>query len=410
MRTLTIAAIFSVPAVAFAGGNGIPTESPRDLALSQAAVADQSGAEAVFLNTAALAGQDGINVSVGGELLFNQTEWSSGDASAKLSGTSTPPTASVAYGARLDNGMTWGAGAGMGVAGGGTLEWPTGWAGQEYIQSVKQQVFQFGVGGAFQPLPYLKLGASYLRYQTTEELHQSLNYLDHHGDAGIALSGGGNTFGVAAEVSVPDVPLTFGITYKHTADMTLTGDAHFVAVPPAFQTTLHDQGVHEKVTVPSELYIGAAYEVMPQLKIMAAYSFEHWTVYQSDTFIGDDGFMAVVPRRYNNSYVIRLGGEWEHTPFLPGLSLRIGVLRSMSSQPSDTVSPSLTDGESTAVSVGAGYNFNPDLRVDLGSQFAFFDKVTASGTEAFPGSYKTTVQLVSLGLNWRFGRPVSTGR
>jgi len=79
-------------------------------------------------------------------------------------------------------------------------------------------------------------------------------------------------------------------------------------------------------------------------------------------------------------------------------------LRSMSSQPSDTVSPSLTDGESTAVSAGAGYNFNPDLRVDLGSQFAFFDKVTASGTEAFPGSYKTTVQLVSLGVNWRFGR------
>ena len=70
------------------------------------------------------------------------------------------------------------------------------------------------------------------------------------------------------------------------------------------------------VTVPSELYIGAAYEVMPNLKIMAAYSFEHWTVYKSDTLVGDDGFMAVVPRNYNNASVIRLAGEWQHTPFV----------------------------------------------------------------------------------------------
>src|SRR3954471_22390602 len=246
MRTLTIAAILTVPAAAFAGGYGIPSASPRDLALSQAAVADQSGAEAVFLNTAGLAGQDGVNVSIGGELLFNQTEWSEGDASAKLSGTSTPPTAAVAYGDKLPNGMAWGAGVAMGVAGGGTLDWPTGWAGQEYIQSVKQQVFQFGVGAAIRPLPYLKVGASYLRYQGNEELHQSLNYLDHYGDAALALSGGGNTFGVAAEFTVPDVPLKFGVTYKHSADVTLTGDAHFIAVPPAYQTTLHDQGVSEK--------------------------------------------------------------------------------------------------------------------------------------------------------------------
>jgi long-chain fatty acid transport protein len=102
--------------------------------------------------------------------------------------------------------------------------------------------------------------------------------------------------------------------------------------------------------------------------------------------------------------VFRLGGEWTRASFLPMLALRAGVLRSMSSQPSDTVSPSLTDGESTAFSLGAGLHVGRDYRVDLGAQFAFFDKVTATGDEAFPGSYKTTVQLVSLGINYRFGR------
>ena len=41
------------------------------------------------------------------------------------------------------------------------------------------------------------------------------------------------------------------------------------------------------------------------------------------------------------------------------------------------------------------------LRVDLGWQHAFFDDVTASGTEALPGTYKTQVDLFSLGVNWR---------
>ena len=108
-----------------------------------------------------------------------------------------------------------------------------------------------------------------------------------------------------------------------------------------------------------------------------------------------------VPRNYNNAYVFRVAGEWEKTPFLPALTLRAGALRSMSSQPTDTVSPSLTDGNSTALSVGAGYNFTPALRVDFGYQHALFDKVTATGVEAFPGSYNTKVELFSLGINWR---------
>jgi long-subunit fatty acid transport protein len=141
---------------------------------------------------------------------------------------------------------------------------------------------------------------------------------------------------------------------------------------------------------------------MPHLKVMGAWSFEHWSVYESDRFVGDAGFMAVVPRNYKNAYVFRVGAEWEHVPFLPGLTLRVGGLRSISPQPGDTVSPSLTDGDSWAPSVGAGYEVLDGVRIDVGYQHAFFDKVTATpGSDAFQGSYKTQIDLVSLGVNWR---------
>jgi hypothetical protein len=41
------------------------------------------------------------------------------------------------------------------------------------------------------------------------------------------------------------------------------------------------------------------------------------------------------------------------------------------------------------------------LRADIGYQYAIFDKVTATGIEAFPGSYDTKVHLVAAGVTWR---------
>jgi long-subunit fatty acid transport protein len=402
MRTLIIAVTILMPAAASAGGYLVPSSAPREVGLGEAAIAAQDGPEAVLLNSAAMARQEGLAAGFGGEILNNRTDWSDSNlGSASQSQITTPVAVAVTYGAKLDGGMAWGAGIGLGVPAGGALAWPKGWAGQEFVLSVKQQIFGFGGGVAFQPLPFLRLGATYVRFQVAEEIHQSVNFLDHFADAGIAMSGGANSFGVAAELQVPTVPLTFGVTYNHSAEIPLEGDAHFTGVPPAFQTLLHDQAVTEKVVMPNVFRFGAAYEAMPGLKVMASYEFERWSIYKSDVFIGEGDFMVTVPRNYNNAHVIRTGGEYARLPFMQELTLRAGVLRSISNQPKDTLSPSLTDAGSWAVSIGGGYNVMPNLRIDLAYQHAFFDKVTATGTEALPGSYTTNVDVVSVGVGWR---------
>jgi long-chain fatty acid transport protein len=402
MRSLIIAVTILAPAVASAGGYLVPSSAPREVGLGQAATAAQDGPEAIFLNTAALAGQEGVAAGIGGEVLNNRTEWSDPAlGSASQSQTNTPVGVAITYGAKLDGGMAWGAGIGFGVPAGGSLGWPKDWAGQESIQSVKQQIFAIGGGAAFQPVPFLRLGATYVRFQATEELHQKINFIDHFADAGLAMSGGANSFGLAAEIKVPTVPLAFGVTYVHKAEIQLEGDVHFTDVPLAFQTLLHDQGVTEKLVIPSVFTVGAAYEVMPGLKLMANYEFEGWSIYKQDEFIGESGFTVTVPRDYNNAHVIRAAGEYAKPTFMQELTLRAGVLRSMSEQPTDTISPSLTDASSWAVSIGAGYNVMPNVRIDVGYQHAFFDKVTATGEDAFPGSYETNVDIISFGVGWR---------
>lgn len=411
MRSLIIAATILAPATAFAGGYLLPSMDPRDLALGGSSVADAQGAGAVSLNTAALAGQEGLDIGLAGGVINNSTDWKNGSDSASQSQVGTPPSVAVSYGMKLPNKQALGFGVGFGAVGGGAIKWPDGWAGQETFQSVDQKIFGLSAGVGFQALPWLKFGASYVRFQATELIHQKLNYLDHLGDAGIATAGGGNSFGVAAEVRVPTAPLSLGVTYLHTADLDMTGHVHFTDVPPSFQTLLHDQGVTRTLLIPDVIFIGAAYEAIPNLKLMAAFSWEHWSDYKADTFTGNDKIMnsdgttsqfsASVPRNDDNATVYRIAAEYAKLG-VPELTVRGAVLRSMSGQGTKTLSPSLTDASSWALSVGAGYAFTPMVRVDAGLQVALFDEIKADVLpDTFQGTYNTHVFLASVGLNWR---------
>ena len=407
IHSVTLAALFLLASTAAqAGGYAIPAENARELGLSQATVASQNGPEAIYQNSSALAGQKGLSVSGSVEMLYNQTTWTGLDPnvppSTIIPKANFPPELAVAYGGKLPNGMNFGLGAGLLIPGGGAIFWPNNWPGASRIQTVEQRVFLFQAGGAIQPIEMLKLGATFLYYGAQEKLTQKLNFLNGNpAEASLGLAGGTPSFGLSASIAVPGVPLNIGIDYRHQGAMTLSGKVHFNGVPPTFQSLLQDQNVTEAVTVPNELFVGAAYKVMPNLEIMAAWSLERWVTYKEDRFVGDKDLTIVVPRNYKNAYVFRLGAEYTKAPFLEALTLRCGLLRSVSPQPTDTVSPSLTDGSSTGISLGAGYNISANLRADIGYQLSIFDKVTASGPDAFPGSYATTAHLLSAGVSWR---------
>jgi len=65
------------------------------------------------------------------------------------------------------------------------------------------------------------------------------------------------------------------------------------------------------------------------------------------------------------------------------------------------VVPSLTDASRWTLSVGAGYDIMPRLRLDVGFEHQLLDSVTATGMDAFPGTYKTAIDFLSVGINWR---------
>src|SRR5436190_8748796 len=98
MRTPIIITTFAVlvPTAASAGGYLVPSMSPRDLGLTQAAVADEEGPAALSLNTAALAGGEGLTIGLSAGVLSNRTDWSEPAlGSASQSQTNFPPSIGI---------------------------------------------------------------------------------------------------------------------------------------------------------------------------------------------------------------------------------------------------------------------------------------------------------------------------
>jgi long-chain fatty acid transport protein len=418
MRKLIVALLLA-PSAAFAGGYAIPNENARSLGLSQADVAAQTGPEAAYQNAAALAGMEGLGLTGNVEFIDNQTTWvnqtsqvggvtePTGTASLKQH-PNFPPFLAASYGSKLSNDMSFGLGIAFMLPGGGALFWPDGWQGAGRIQSVDQKVYLTQVSGGFQPIPGVKLGASFLWYRITEELAQQLTFAGQNGTAALGLAGNAYSYGLSTEIDVPGTALTLGADYRHQAPATIDGNAHFTNVPAPFAQQLSDQGAHENITIPNQLFLGASYDfdmgAGSDLRVMGTFTLERWTVYRSDTYHGDKGLVISVPRDYHNAQIYRFAGEYGHVPFLTPLTLRLGFQRSISPQPTDTISPTLTDGNSWVLSAGVGYDITKQLRFDIGYQYAIFDWVTATGTEAFPGSYKTHVNIASAGLTWRPGK------
>ncbi len=405
MRTLKslLAVSLLLPALALANGYDVPNVSPRDLSMSGSASAAQNDAGATYGMSAALARLPGFNLSFNASMLALSTDWTAPAGSGLTPATSSidfapvPPVSIFAsYGFDLA-GHRAGVGFGLNNPGGGAVNWDEQWAGRGRIITVDRKIFGAYLTGGVELLKQLRVGGGLVYYYGTEYLKQGIQpFPDAYGE--LSTKGGAVAFDVNAEVTpFESVPLTVAADYKYKGTMKLKGDGHF-QVPPALATSVQDQGVTHELTYPAVLNVAVAWQVARPVLVTAGVTYNWYEVYKSDTFVGSKGLVIDVPRNYDNGITWRLGVEFAANE---KLRLRAGLLRDLSGFKTDTYSPTLPDGNSWAGSVGAGYAFTRNLTANAGFFYASFDEVTATGTEAFPGSYQTNAWILSGGISYQ---------
>ncbi len=414
MKKTFLAFSLLAPAVALASGYAVPDTNPRDLAMADSVVAAQRDAAATMKNPAALSRLDGLNIALALAAINSDNAWTAPGGTptnATLFRPTPPPVAFAAYGTRLLDRRV-GIGAGFMVPFGGNNYWPTDWgslpgepaAGAYRILTVDRRVYAFYLTAGVELIPGVRIGGGPIYYRTTEYLKQKASYApisSTPGEAEIGTAGGAFTYDIAGEVDVPGLPLTFGVDYKHKATQDLKGRAHFTNVPTLLEPTLTDQDATHPLTLPNQLNMGLAYRPAKPLLFTFTLTLDRWIVYDADVFSGTVGsppLVITVPRDYRNAWLYRFGAEWQATN---RLELRGGFHRDTSGYRSTTLSPTLPDASNWAVSVGASYALTPTLAVNGAFYHVFFDKVTATGPDALPGSYVPKADIAAIGITWR---------
>jgi long-chain fatty acid transport protein len=422
MRKLLLALLL-VPAVASASGYSITNYVPRDMAMGDSLVADQTGAGAVYRNPAALARLSGLNLNLTGALIGNGTTWTN-TTTYFPSPVSTdlklvPPVALFASwsGKIADHG--YGVGVGMNLPGGGNVYWPDGWAGRYAIQTVDRKFYGFYAVAGVEIIPQIRVGGGFIYYYTTEKL---TTYVPVPGPVGatdalatIADSGGQPSFSVALEVQpVLDFPLRIGVNYSQQAYQKLTGTLN-VAVPPPLAPTFPNQAVTHVLPYPSVLGVGVSWRIIPELVLTLQYTWEGYAAYTSDTFVGQttnpstgQPLTVTVQRQYRNSSLYRIGAGYQ---LLQSLELRGGLFYDDSGMNPAYFNPSLPDAKKVVATLGAGWEVVKNLSIEgafLYSWFLPFDSVPAPSTatldnaSSFPGQFKGWAWIASLGVNWKW--------
>jgi long-chain fatty acid transport protein len=407
MRThkLAFALALLAPLAALANGYDVPNVNPRDLAMAGSGVAAQNDAAAAYANPASLSRLDqGLSVSAGLSVLNLSTKWTGagaleGESASTKSSPVTPVSLFVAYGFKL-GGKNAGVGLGANIPGGGNVFWPEDWAGRGAIITVDRKIYGAYLTGGYELVSNLRVGGGLVYYYGTEYLKQGIQPFDNaYGE--LSTKGGAFSFDLAAEYTLPSVPLTFGADFKYQGAMKLTGNGHFVVPPgtlPPSEAPAIDQGVTHKLTYPSVLNVGAAYRVKEPLLLTFGFTWNDYSVYQADVFVGDAGTTISVPRKYKDGYTFRLGGEYSLNP---KFDLRAGLLRDISGMNTDYASASLPDSSSWAGALGVGWKLRPELALQAAFFYDLMDKVTVTGTQVLPGSYQTNTWIASVGVTWK---------
>jgi long-chain fatty acid transport protein len=419
MRKLLLAVVL-FPALASATGYSITNYVPRDMAMGDSLVADQTSAGAVYRNPAALARLSGLNLTLAGALIGNGSTWTT-NTGLSPSPVSTDlklvfaPAFFLSWSGKIA-GHGYGVGVGVNAPGGGIVNWPSGWPGRYAIETVDRKFFGTYLMVAAEIIPQIRIGGGLIYYFTTEKLTTSIPVPGGTDAlATIGDSGGQISFDLAVDVQpVMSFPLRIGVNYSHQAYQKLTGSLN-IAAPPPLAPIFPNQATTHVLPYPSVLGVGVSWRVIPDLVLTLGYTWEGYSIYTSDTFVGQTTnpstgqlLSVSVQRQYRNSNLYRIGAGYQLSPTV---ELRGGLYYDASGVNPAYYNPSLPDANKVVGSVGAGWEVMKNLSIEAAFLYAWFltlDSVPAPSTttldnsSSFPGKFQSWGWIASVGMNWKW--------
>jgi long-chain fatty acid transport protein len=402
MLKLTSIIILSVLLIGklFAGGFQLNEHGARAMGLGGAFTAVADDPSAIYFNGAGLTQLNGWNFMIGSSFIAPNSEFR-GIAPDITSYKTTPQTFVVPNGYAAYSASNWAVGLGFNVPFGLGTEWPADWPGRYLALKTDLRAYNISVEGAYKIMDNLSVSAglvfSFVNVTITEKTPQT----PFPGDAFISLEGKdksafGYNFGILYK---PLSTLSFGasfhskIKYNIQGTATSTGTSQLVSELPTGDITAD-------LTTPLNLTFGAAYDVLPELKISADYQYVGWSSYDYLNIKFSDKTVSN-PRLYDNSYIIRLGAEYKWNN---ALSFQGGIYFDKNPVKPEYLNPELPDANRICFSLGANYKVTSNFTAALSYLFIRSSELTVinstQGNPPFNGTYNSFANIGSISFSY----------
>jgi long-chain fatty acid transport protein len=219
------------------------------------------------------------------------------------------------------------------------------------------------------------------------------------------LEGDATDVGLVAGLTLtPFDGTTIGIGYRSAIENSLSGSQTFdiPVVTPIGTIPAGTYPISADVTLPETVSVGVRQRINDAFTVMAGMEWTNWSRIQTVPFAGSPAGTSLA-LNFDDGWFFSVGGEYK---FNPNLTLRAGLGYEIAPTTDEHRSMRLADADRIFASIGASYNWNERLSIDVGYSHLFVDDAPVDETTAgirYAGTAEGSADVISLGVRYKFG-------
>lgn len=309
-----------------------------------------------------------------------------------------------------------------------TVSFPDNWAGRNYAEDTHLRTYNFTPTIAYELNNWISIGFG-VQFQYATAGFVSGLPVNAAGTPGLAaltntanIQANGWGYGFTAGVTLTPTPTTtIGIGYRSAIDQKADGTLSLPAggvFTPAFGST--PGAIETKLRLPDTLTLGLRQRMNEQWTLLAGFEWSNWSRIGTSAVNQTSGAPATlvgtavtIPFEYKDGYFFSLGAEYNWSR---ALTLRSGVGYEVSPITDQVRTPRLPDNDRVWLSAGLTYKLTEKLSLDAAYTHLFVRSTSvalgpgtgnpSSGPITYNGDVSAHVDIVSVGIKYRFDDPV----
>ncbi|MFD2676879.1 OmpP1/FadL family transporter [Camelimonas lactis] len=282
------------------------------------------------------------------------------------------------------------------------------WSGQVYGRTSRVLGMSVSPMIAVKATDWLSLGVGVTAQYMDVRLTQAAGVAP--AATGVALDADGWGVGYMLGATITPGPnTTIGIGFRSAVHQDVTGSATGPFIPGAGPLSLKAKA---PLNTPEVLTVGVRQKLNEQWTVLAGFEWTNWSRLGYVPVRINGVVSEALPFAYKDGYMASAGVEYAWSP---QLTLRAGLGYEWSPVSNRVRDVRLPDTNRLSASVGLGWRLNDALSLDVSYAHLFGEPASIRIVPGHPqyvglpwvGSAKAHVDIVSLGVNYRFGTPAS---